>query len=184
MKHRKCIRNYLKKGSRYPGFESFLAARFAAWLVYRMAGIQNPIEDLDLVELHDAFTISDLQTYGDIGLRPYGQEQDYIESGDAFYINPHTGKPGKCPSNLSGGLIGTMHAVGATGIFQAAECLWQLQQKYDQFHGDSKIWKKWGKEKPADWQSLQIPDTSKQALWVSHAGVGSHVTVGILRKSW
>jgi acetyl-CoA C-acetyltransferase len=143
-------KNLLKEGSRYPGFESFLAARFAAWLVYRMAGIQNPIEDLDFVELHDAFTISDLQTYGDIGLRPYGQEQDYIESGDAFYINPHTGKPGKCPSNLSGGLIGTMHAVGATGIFQAAECLWQLQQ----------------------------------ALWVSHAGVGSHVTVGILRKSW
>ena len=53
-----------------------------------------------------------------------------------------------------------------------------------EFHGDPKIWKKWGKEKPSDWQSLQIPDASKQALWVSHAGVGSHVTVGILRKSW
>ena len=166
-----------EKQSRYPGFESFLACRFAAWLAYRMAGIQNPLEDLDLVELHDAFTISDLQTYGDIGLRPYGQEQDYIESGDAYY-------GGKCPSNLSGGLIGTMHAVGATGIFQAAECLWQLQQKYDKFHGDPKIWKKWEKEKPADWQSLQIPETGRQALWVSHAGVGSHVTVGILRKSW
>ena len=170
-------KNLAEKGSRYPGFESFLACRFAAWLAYRMAGIRNPIEDLDLVELHDAFTISDLQTYGDIGLRPYGQEQDYIESGDAYY-------GGRCPSNLSGGLIGTMHAVGATGIFQAAECLWQLQQKYDKFHGDPKIWKKWGKAKPADWQSLQIPQASKQALWVSHAGVGSHVTVGILRKSW
>ena len=166
-----------EKQSRYPGFESFLACRFAAWLAYRMAGIQNPLEDLDLVELHDAFTISDLQTYGDIGLRPYGQEQDYIESGDAYY-------GGKCPANLSGGLIGTMHAVGATGVFQAAECLWQLQQKYDKFHGDPKIWKKWGKEKPGDWQSLQIPETSRQALWVSHAGVGSHVTVGILRKGW
>jgi hypothetical protein len=44
--------------------------------------------------------------------------------------------------------------------------------------------KKWWKEKPKDWQSLQIPKNSKQALWVSHAGVGSHVTVGILRKSW
>jgi acetyl-CoA C-acetyltransferase len=149
-----------------------------------MAGIRTPLEDLDLVELHDAFTISDLQTYGDIGLRPYGQEQDYIESGDAYYINPNTRKPGKCPSNLSGGLIGTMHAVGATGIFQAAECLWQLQQKYDQFHGAPALWKKWGKEKPKDWQSLQIPATAKQALWVSHAGVGSHVTVGILRKAW
>ncbi len=169
-------KNLLKEGSRWPGFESFLAARFAAYLVYRMAGIYNPLEELDLVELHDAFTISDLQTYGDIGLRPYGQEQDYIESGDAYY-------GGKCPSNLSGGLLGTMHAVGATGIFQAVECLWQLQQKYDQFHGDPKIWKQWGKRKPKDWQSLQIPQKSKQALWVSHAGVGSHVTVGILKKS-
>jgi acetyl-CoA C-acetyltransferase len=170
-------KDYLREGSRYPGFESFLAARFAAWLVYRMAGIYDPLEELDLVELHDAFTISDLQTYGDIGLRPYGQEQDFIESGDAYF-------GGKCPSNLSGGLLGTMHAVGATGIFQAAECLWQLQQKYDQFHGDTKIWKKWGKKKPRDWKSLQVPKKSKQALWVSHAGVGSHVTVGILRKSW
>jgi acetyl-CoA C-acetyltransferase len=169
-------KNLLKEGSRWPGFESFLAARFAAWLVYRMAGIHDPLEELDLVELHDAFTISDLQTYGDIGLRPYGQEQEYIESGDAYY-------GGKLPSNLSGGLLGTMHAVGATGIFQAVECLWQLQQKYDQFHGDPKIWKKWGKKKPKDWQSLQIPKKSKQALWVSHAGVGSHVTVGILKKS-
>ena len=92
-------KNLLKEGSRWPGFESFLAARFAAWLAYRMAGIYNPLEELDLVELHDAFTISDLQTYGDIGLRPYGQEQDYIESGDAYY-------GGKCPSNLSGGLTG------------------------------------------------------------------------------
>jgi acetyl-CoA C-acetyltransferase len=165
------------KQTRYPGFVSFLAARFAALLVYRMAGVQNPIEELDLVELHDAFSISDLQTYGDIGLRPYGQEADYIESGDAYY-------GGKCPSNLSGGLLGTMHAVGATGIFQAAECLWQLQQKYDKFHGDPKLWKKWGKEKPGDWQSLQIPAGSRQALWISHAGVGSHVTAGILRKSW
>ncbi len=167
----------LKENPRWPGFESFLAARFAAYLTYRMAGIKNPLDELDLVELHDAFTISDLQTYGDIGLRPYGQEADYIESGDAYY-------GGKCPSNLSGGLLGTMHAVGATGIFQSVECLWQLQQKYDKFHGDPKIWEKWGKTKPADWESLQVPATSKQALWVSHAGVGSHVTVGVLRKSW
>jgi len=82
-------------------------------MAYRMAGIKgDPCDELDLVELHDAFTISDLQTYGDIGLRPYGKEEDYITSGDAYY-------GGRCPSNLSGGLLGTMHAVGATGIFQA-----------------------------------------------------------------
>ncbi|MCA1905842.1 MAG: hypothetical protein LDL11_04530 [Desulfarculus sp.] len=166
----------LKENPRWPGFESFLAARFAAWLCYRMAGIKDPLEELDLVELHDAFTISDIQTYGDIGLRPYGQEPDYIESGDAYF-------GGKCPANLSGGLLGTMHAVGATGIWQAAEVLWQIQGKYDQFHGDPKWWKRAGKNKPKQWTSLQVPNP-RQGLWVSHAGVGSHVTVGILRKAW
>ncbi|MBW2086727.1 MAG: thiolase domain-containing protein, partial [Deltaproteobacteria bacterium] len=166
----------LKKSPRWPGFESFLSARFAAYLTYRMAGVKDPLEELDLVELHDAFTISDIQTYGDIGLRPYGQEPDFIESGDAYF-------GGKCPANLSGGLLGAMHAVGATGIWQAAECLWQIQGKYDYFHSHDKWWKRAGKEKPADWKSLQVPE-AKQALWVSHAGVGSHVTTGILRKAW
>lgn len=166
----------LADSGNWPGFESFLAARFAAYLAYRMAGIHDPLEELDLVELHDAFTISDIQTYGDIGLRPYGQEPDYIESGDAYF-------GGKLPSNLSGGLLGTMHAVGATGIYQAAECMWQLQGKYDKFHGDEKYWKLNDREKPADWESLQVKD-AKKALWVSHAGVGSHVTVGILEKAW
>jgi acetyl-CoA C-acetyltransferase len=165
-----------KEGARWPGFESFAASRFAAYFAYRMAGIKDPLEELDLIETHDAFTISDIQTYGDIGMRPYGREAEYIESGDAYF-------GGKCPANLSGGLIGTMHAVGATGIFQGVECLWQLQGKYDQFHGDPKIWKSFGKEKPKDWKSLQVPN-AKQAAWVSHAGVGSHVTVGVLKKAF
>ena len=166
----------LKENPRYPGFESFLASRFASWLTYRMAGIKNPLDDFDLVELHDAFTISDIQTYGDVGLAPYGKEVDYIESGDAYY-------GGRCPANLSGGLLGTMHAVGATGIWQAAECLWQIQGKYDYFHGEEKWWKRAGKQKPRDWKSLQVKD-AKQAMWISHAGVGSHVTCGVLRKAW
>ncbi len=165
-----------KAGARWPGFESFAACRFAAYFAYHMAGIKDPLEELDVLETHDAFTISDIQTYGDIGVRPYGREAEFIESGDAYF-------GGKLPSNLSGGLIGTMHAVGATGIFSGVECLWQIQGKYDQFHGDPKIWKSFGKEKPQDWKSLQVPN-AKQAAWVSHAGVGSHVTVGVLRKAF
>lgn len=181
----KLLREMTAQNGRWPGFESFLAARFAAYMTYGMAGIKNPLEDLDLVELHDAFTISDLQTYGDIGLRPYGKETDYIESGDAYF-------GGKCPSNLSGGLLGTMHAVGATGIFQGIECLWQIQNKYDKFHGDPKIWNEWAdvgeykgkpRQKPNDWKSLQVPN-AKKALWISHAGVGSHVTAGLLEKAF
>ncbi|MEA3557982.1 MAG: thiolase domain-containing protein, partial [Candidatus Thermoplasmatota archaeon] len=103
---------------RYPGFTGFLAARMAAYYGYNMTGIKDPTKDLDLVELHDAFTISDIQTYEDIGIRPYGEGRDYVESGDCYHTNPHTGEPGKLPANLSGGLIGNMHAVGATGIMQ------------------------------------------------------------------
>jgi acetyl-CoA C-acetyltransferase len=172
-----------KHDGRWPGFESFAAARFAAYMAYRMAGINVPIDDLDLVETHDAFTISDLQTYGDVGLTLYGREQDYVISGECYLENPRTGKQGKCPANLSGGLLGTMHAVGATGIFQAGEVFWQLQNKYDQFHGDPKLWQRYGKTKPADWQSLQVKNP-RRGLAISHAGVGSHVTCAVLEKAW
>ena len=172
-----------KQGGRWPGFESFGATRFAAYLAYKMADIKEPVEDFDLVETHDAFTISDLQTYGDVGLTLYGKEQDYVTSGESYLINPHTGKPGKCPANLSGGLLGTMHAVGATGIFQCNEVFWQLQGKYDKFHGDPKMWSRYGKKKPADWKSLQVKNP-RRGLSISHAGVGSHVTCAVIEKAW
>jgi acetyl-CoA C-acetyltransferase len=172
-----------KHDGRWPGFESFGATRFAAYMAYRMAGVQNPIEDLDLVETHDAFTISDLQTYGDVGLTLYGREQDYVTSGECYLHNPLTGAQGRCPANLSGGLLGTMHAVGATGIFQCGEVFWQLQQKYDRFHGDSKVWARYGKQRPDGWESLQVKDP-RRGLAISHAGVGSHVTCAVLEKAW
>ncbi|MDP6504206.1 MAG: hypothetical protein QF886_11345, partial [Planctomycetota bacterium] len=158
----------------WPGFSSFLAARMAAYLAYHMAGIHDPVEDLDLLETHDAFTISDIQTYEDIGLRPYGQGREFIESGDAYY-------GAKLPTNLSGGLLGTMHAVGATGIFQIVELLWQLQQKWAKFHAEPERWQRYGKTKPEDFENLQV-ESAKRGAAVSHAGTGSHVTMAILEK--
>jgi len=152
-------------------------------MVYHMAGIRDPLEDLDLIETHDAFTISDLQTYGDVGLTLYGREQDFVTLGECYLANPHAGRQGKCPANLSGGLLGTMHAVGATGIFQAGEVLWQLQGKYDRFHGDPEIWRRYGKTRPEDWRSLQVKD-ARRGMAISHAGVGSHVVCSILEKAW
>lgn len=180
--YRELYEEMIQKGGRWPGFESFGATRFAAYMVYHMAGIVDPLEDLDLVETHDAFTISDLQTYGDVGLTHYGREQDFVTSGDCYLENPKTGEPGRCPANLSGGLLGTMHAVGATGIFQAGEVLWQLQGKYDRFHGDPVLWQRFGKTKPDDWRSLQVADP-RRGLAISHAGVGSHVVCTVLEKA-
>ncbi|MDP8256570.1 MAG: hypothetical protein P9M14_12540 [Candidatus Alcyoniella australis] len=166
---------------RYPGFTGFLAARMAAYYGYRMAGIKDPTEDLDLVELHDAFTISDIQTYEDVGIRPYGRGREYVESGDCYHTNPQTGGPGKLPANISGGLIGCMHAVGATGIMQVIESMHHVHHRWAEIHGDTKRWERYGKQKPADWQDLQVKD-AKRALAISHAGVGSHVTATILVK--
>lgn len=166
-------------GERYPGFSGFLAARMAAYYGYGMSGITNPLEDLDVVELHDAFTISDVQTYEDVGLRPYGEGRDYVESGDCYHTNPKTKKPGKLPSNISGGLLGCMHSVGATGIMQVFEVASHLWNRWAEFHGDKKRWKEFGRQKPADWEDLQVTG-AKRGMAISHAGVGSHVTATIL----
>ena len=166
-------------GDRYPGFTGFLAARMATYYAYRMAGITDPNEDLDLVELHDAFTISDIQSYEDIGIRPYGEGRTYVESGDCYHTNPHTGKPGKLPANLSGGLIGCMHAVGATGIMQTIEVAQHIWGRWAEMHGNQKKWDTFGRKKPSDWTDLQVKG-AKRGLAISHAGVGSHVTATIL----
>jgi len=167
-------------GDRYPGFTGFLAARMAAYYAYRMTGINDPTEDLDLVELHDAFTISDMQTYEDIGIRPYGEGRTYVESGDCYHTNPNTNEPGKLPCNISGGLIGCMHAVGATGIMQVIEVAQHIWNRWGEMHGSDKKWAKFGKEKPADWTDNQVHG-AKRGLAISHAGVGSHVTCSIVQ---
>jgi acetyl-CoA C-acetyltransferase len=166
-------------GDRYPGFTGFLAARMAAYYVYGMAGIVDPTEDLDLVELHDAFTISDIQSYEDVGIRPYGEGRNYVESGDCYHINPLTGKPGKLPANLSGGLIGCMHAVGATGIMQVIEIGQHIWGRWAEMHSNQAKWDDFGRTKPEDWTDLQVKD-AKRGLAISHAGVGSHVTATVV----
>jgi len=158
----------------YPGFSSFLAARMAAYYAYNAAGIHDPVEDFDLLETHDAFTISDIQTYEDIGLRPYGKGREFIESGDAYF-------EGRLPTNLTGGLLGTMHSVGATGIFQIIETVWQLQGKWNKYHSDPQMWSRFGKTKPENFRDLQVPN-ARRGCAVSHAGTGSHVTVSVLEK--
>ena len=98
----------------------------------------------------------------------------FIESGDAYY-------EGRLPTNLSGGLLGTMHAVGATGIFQIVEVMWQLQNRWARFHEDPAMWERFGKTRPDSFRNLQVENAERGAA-VSHAGTGSHVTVAILES--
>ncbi|MCL4326333.1 MAG: thiolase domain-containing protein [Candidatus Thermoplasmatota archaeon] len=155
----------------YPGLHSFRAGRAATKMAYRMAGIKNPLHDIDVVELHDAFTSSELQTYEDLGLAKYGDGGKFIdtaefdeEKGVFKEINPKMGD--HTYVNPSGGLIGCMHAVGATGIMQVGNIFWQLQKKMEKFNDNDK---------------LQVKN-AKKGLAHSHAGTGSDVTVIVMSK--
>ena len=87
---------------------------------YEMAGIKNPIEDLDLAELHDAFTGTEIMAYEDCFFCEEGRGGNLIDDGSVM-------AEGKLPVNLSGGLIGCGHAVGASGIMQTVEVALHLR---------------------------------------------------------
>jgi len=90
----------------------------AARAVYEETGI-GP-EDVDVVELHDCFTANELITYEGLGLTPEGTAEKFIEDGDNTY-------GGKYVTNPSGGLLSKGHPLGATGLAQCAELVWQLR---------------------------------------------------------
>ena len=53
-------------------------------MAYKHAGITDPLKELDFVELHDAYTSSEIQTYEDLGLCRYGEGGPFAASGKAF----------------------------------------------------------------------------------------------------
>jgi benzoylsuccinyl-CoA thiolase BbsB subunit len=87
---------------------------------YEMANV-GP-EDIDLCELHDAFAINELLHYEELGFCSRGEGGILIEKGE-------TEIGGKIPVNTSGGLLSKGHPLGATGVAQIAEIVWQLRGK-------------------------------------------------------
>ncbi len=77
-------------------------------------------KDLDLIELHDAFTIEELHYIEAVGICPPGQGVSMLKEG-AFDIG------GKCAVSTSGGLIAMGHPIGPTGVGQIGEITMQLR---------------------------------------------------------
>lgn len=77
-------------------------------------------EDLDLVECHDAFTISEILHYEALGLCPIGEGGRLVEAGE-------TALGGRVPVNVSGGLLSRGHPLAATGVAQVVEIVTQLR---------------------------------------------------------
>lgn len=157
-----------EKGFRYPGVHSFRAGRMASRQAYQMAAVSDPLKEIDFVELHDAYTSSEIQTYEDMGLCRYGEGGPFAASGKAFMPGVEYGLDLKdqpvCPVNPSGGLIACGHPVGATGLMQAVFAIWQLQGTIAK-HFKSPM--------------LQVKNCRRGAIH-SHAGTGTYVTVSIL----
>jgi acetyl-CoA acetyltransferase len=100
----------------------FDMAKAAAQQVYERAGL-GP-QDVQVIELHDCFTANEVLTYEALGLCPEGGAEKLIEDGDNTY-------GGRWVTNPSGGLLSKGHPLGATGLAQCTELVWQLQGRAD-----------------------------------------------------
>lgn len=93
-------------------------SRAAAQQVYAESG--RGIEDTDVIELHDCFSVNELLTYEALGMCRDGESGRLVADGATTY-------GGRWVVNPSGGLISKGHPLGATGIAQCAELVWQLR---------------------------------------------------------
>lgn len=76
--------------------------------------------DIQVCELHDCFSANEMITLDALGLCEPGKAHEMVRKGDITY-------GGRCVVNPSGGLISKGHPLGATGIAQCAELVWQLR---------------------------------------------------------
>jgi len=131
--------------------DHFPATRLAASQAYSQAGITA--KDIDVAELHDAFTPIELFSYEDLGFAPVGHGADLIRSGKVNL-------GGEMPINTSGGLKAKGHPISATGLAQIYEITRQLRGQC----GDRQV------------KNAEI------GLCQNIGGAGGTITVNILRK--
>jgi len=123
----------------------------AAEKAYSMAKVEP--RDIDVAEIHDAFTITALLCIEGLGFAEWGFSWKHIRDG-------RFGKDDKPAINLSGGLKARGHPVGATGVYQVAEIAMQLR---------------------GDFPGLRAPSPSI-GLALNTGGVATLTSIVILRR--
>ncbi|MCK5425895.1 MAG: hypothetical protein KAI89_11000, partial [Emcibacter sp.] len=93
-------------------------SKVAADQAYEEAGVSP--EDVDVIELHDCFTSNEIITYNALGLCTEEDMEKFVMEGK----NTYGGDVVVCPS---GGLLAKGHPLGATGLAQITELVWQLR---------------------------------------------------------
>lgn len=99
-------------------FTGLTVARQAAEQAYRMAGVAP--QGIDVAEVHDCFTISEILAYEDLGFAKPGEGKELIK-------NKETYKEGHIPVNVDGGLLSKGHPIGATGGSQIRTIVLELR---------------------------------------------------------
>ena len=106
---------YMKPNFAYTGFPATVQAAQSA---YAQAGVTA--KDIDLAEVHDCFTITEILNYEDLGFCARGEGAHFVGEGRAAI-------GGEIPVNPSGGLKSFGHPIGATGIrmiYEVSQHLW------------------------------------------------------------
>jgi acetyl-CoA acetyltransferase len=112
------VRTSQLSGGKYRRLDEPGLSRVAAQKAWRATGLSPA--DIDLVELHDATSFSEIFQLEMMGFCPDGQGGRFVESGA-------TALGGRLPVNLSGGLVSKGHPVGATGLSMVYEVVQQLR---------------------------------------------------------
>lgn len=98
----------------------FATTRVASKKAYQEAGVTNPREEIDLIEVHDCFSVTELVTMEDLHISPEGGAiHDVL---DGFYDHD-----GTIPCQIDGGLKCFGHPIGASGLRMIYEMYLQMQ---------------------------------------------------------
>lgn len=135
-----------------PDITTLEASRKASSQAYAAAGIHP--EDIDLLEVHDAFSVLGIMALEDLGFARKGHGSELVKDGACS-------RQGRLPTNTFGGLKARGHPVGATGVYQIVELVLQLSNRA-------------GK--------CQVPDPNV-GLSQSVGGIGSTIAVHILKRT-
>lgn len=106
-------------------FLGFDATKLAAQAAYKQAGITDPFKQIDVAEVHDCFTITEIINYEDLGFCELGKGGTLLHEGI-------TTLGGSLPVNLSGGLQSCGHPIGASGVRMVVDVAEQLLEKSGQ----------------------------------------------------
>lgn len=94
----------------------------AAQRAYKMAGVKKPIDELDLIQVHDLITGTEILAYEELGLCELGEGGRLVDEGV-------TERDGKVPANVDGGRIACGHVGGVSGAYGACEIVRQLKEE-------------------------------------------------------